>query len=207
MNEYIEKTGRNVEEAVSKALDELGVDMDDVETEVLEEGNRGILGILGSRSARVKVWLKSGKKLEAESFLRELFSKMGIDAHMKVIENDEKILIDIEGRDSGIIIGHRGETLDAIQYLTSLVANRSTGEFKRIVIDVENYRDKRKRTLVGLAKRLADKAVDEKKNITLEPMNPYERRIIHSTLQFEKNIRTYSIGDEPNRKVVISFKP
>jgi spoIIIJ-associated protein len=185
----------------------LDADRDSVEIEVLEEGNKGILAILGGKSARVRVSLKNRRKEEAEAFLKDLFAKMGVSARVNAREDDEKIEITIEGSDSGIIIGKRGETLDAIQYLTGLVVNKGSKNFKRIVIDVENYREKRKRTLVGLAKKLADKAVEERKSITLEPMNPYERRIIHSTLQFEKNVKTYSIGDEPNRKVVISFKP
>jgi spoIIIJ-associated protein len=207
MDRYVEKTGKNVDEAIEKALEELDADRDSVEIEVLEEGNKGILAILGGKSARVRVSLKNRRKEEAEAFLRDLFVKMGVSARVNAREDDEKIEITIEGSDSGIIIGKRGETLDAIQYLTGLVVNKGSKNFKRIVIDVENYREKRKRTLVGLAKKLADKAVEERKSITLEPMNPYERRIIHSTLQFEKNVKTYSIGDEPNRKVVISFKP
>jgi spoIIIJ-associated protein len=207
MDRYVEKTGKNVDEAIEKALEELGADRDSVEIEVLEEGNKGILSILGGKPARVKVSLKNRRKAEAEAFLLDLFDKMGISAQVEVKEDDDKIDIKIEGDDSGIIIGKRGETLDAIQYLTGLVVNKGSKNFKKVVIDVENYREKRKRTLVSLAKKLADKAVEERKSITLEPMNPYERRIIHSTLQFEKNVKTYSIGDEPNRKVVISFKP
>lgn len=206
MDKYVEKTGKTVDEAIAKALEELGADMDSVEIEVLEEGNKGLLGILGNKNARVKVRRKSSKKEEAEGFLNELLYRMGVDATLDIKEDDERLEINIEGKDSGIIIGRRGETLDAIQYLTSLVVNKGGTSYKRVVVDVENYREKRKRTLVSLAKKLAEKAQKERKNITLEPMNPYERRIIHSTLQFEKNIRTYSVGEEPNRKVVISLK-
>jgi spoIIIJ-associated protein len=112
----------------------------------------------------------------------------------------------ISGKGCGILIGRRGETLDALQYLTSLVVNRECAEYRKVTIDIENYRKKREEALVRLAKNLADRAVQNKKNITLEPMNPYERKIIHSTLQNNKYVETYSIGDDPNRKVVIALR-
>jgi len=120
--------------------------------------------------------------------------------------SEDTISLKIEGDDIGIIIGRRGETLDALQYLTSLVVNRSKEGYKRIVIDVENYRKKREEILIRLANRLADRVIKYKKNITLEPMNPYERRVIHSCLQNHKYVETYSVGEEPNRKVIIALK-
>jgi spoIIIJ-associated protein len=131
---------------------------------------------------------------------------MKVNADVLVEENDDSVLIKIEGDDIGIVIGRRGETLDSLQYLTSLVINKSKEDYKRVVIDIENYRQKREDTLVKLANRLADRVMKYKKNITLEPMNPYERRVIHSSLQNHKYVQTYSIGDEPNRKVIITLK-
>jgi spoIIIJ-associated protein len=125
---------------------------------------------------------------------------------MEVNEDDESISIKVFGGDIGIIIGRRGETLDALQYLTSLVVNKGSDSYKRVVIDIENYRQKREETLVKLAARLAEKVIKYKKPVTLEPMNPYERRIIHSSLQNNKYVETYSTGEEPNRKVVITLK-
>ena len=131
---------------------------------------------------------------------------MGVSVDINVEEDQESVLLKITGRDSGIIIGRRGETLDALQYLTSLVANKGREEYKRVTIDIENYRQKREETLVRLADRLAERVVRYRKNVTLEPMNPYERRIIHSTLQNNRFVETYSVGDDPNRKVVITLK-
>ena len=137
-------------------------------------------------------------------FLEEIFDKMNVDVQMTVEEEDNIVYVMVEGKDSGIIIGRRGETLDAIQYLSCLAINNGTEEYKKVVVDVENYRKKRENTLIKLSNRLADRVMKTKKNITLEPMSPYERRIIHATLQNNKYVRTYSVGDEPNRKVVIA---
>jgi spoIIIJ-associated protein len=131
---------------------------------------------------------------------------MKVKAEIELSENDDSVILNIKGNDIGILIGRRGETLDSIQYLTSLVINKDNDDYKRVVVDVENYRMKREETLINLANRLADRVIKYRKNITLEPMNPYERRVIHSTLQNNNSVRTYSVGDEPNRKVVITMK-
>lgn len=202
----IEKTGKTVQEAISLALEELGTDIDHVDIEVVEEGGKGILGLIGSKVARVRVAMKESSSEKAVKFLSSIFDKMNLDAEIDAEENDESITINIKGKDSGIIIGRRGETLGALQYLTSLVVNKDGGSYKRVELDIENYRAKREETLVKLANRLAERVVKYKKNIVLEPMNPYERRIIHSSLQNNKYVETYSIGSEPNRKVVIILK-
>lgn len=202
----VEKSGKTVEEAIALALQELNADRDDVEIEVLEEGSKGLLGILGSRQARVRVILNERSFELAENFLMDVFEKMNVDAEIESEDDGESLLLKISGKDSGIIIGRRGETLDALQYLTSLVVNKNSKDYKRVTLDIENYRQKREETLVKLANRLANRVVKYKKNVTLEPMNPYERRIIHSTLQNDKYVETHSIGDEPNRKVVITLK-
>lgn len=205
MSQVVEKTGKTIEEAINLALEELNADMDNTDIEVLDEGSKGLFGI-GSKMARVRVTLKNIKTNEAERFLKDVFSKMNVSVEVETQEDEESMLLRITGKDSGIIIGRRGETLDALQYLTSLVVNRDKEEYKRITIDIENYRQKREETLVRLANKLAERVIKYRKNVTLEPMNPYERRIIHSSLQNNKMVETYSIGDEPNRKVVITLR-
>ena len=142
----------------------------------------------------------------SESFLREITEKMGLKLKIKVQGNDSCIYIEMDGRDSGTIIGKRGQTLDAIQYLTSLVVNKDKDKYMRVVVDAENYREKRERTLEQLANRLADKVVKSRKSVRLEPMNPYERKVIHATLQSNPRVTTRSEGDEPYRRVIIELK-
>ncbi|HHV28525.1 RNA-binding cell elongation regulator Jag/EloR [Acetivibrio mesophilus] len=206
MPQFVEKSAKTVREAIDLALAELNASEDSVEIEVLEEGTKGIFGLIGSKLARVKVTLKETSGEKAKKFLLDIFSKMKVSADVLVEEDEDTILLKIQGDDIGIIIGRRGETLDSLQYLTSLVVNKSKEGYKRLVIDIENYRQKREETLVKLANRLADRVIKYKKNITLEPMNPYERRVIHSSLQNHKYVQTYSVGEEPNRKVIIALK-
>ncbi|ABN53568.1 MAG TPA: protein jag [Hungateiclostridium thermocellum] len=206
MPRFVEKSAKTVREAIDLALLELNTTEDKVEVEVLEEGSKGIFGLIGSKQAKVRVTLKETSGDRAKKFLLDVLSKMKVNADILVEESEDTISLKIEGDDIGIIIGRRGETLDALQYLTSLVVNRSKEGYKRIVIDVENYRKKREETLIRLANRLADRVIKYKRNITLEPMNPYERRVIHSCLQNHKYVETYSVGEEPNRKVIIALK-
>jgi spoIIIJ-associated protein len=205
MDQIVEKSAKTVQEAIDSALEELGADIDDVEVEVLEEGNKGIFGIR-SKSAKVRVTLKRSRSDEAVQFLEDILSKMNVDVNIDKFEDEDSIQLKITGKDSGIIIGRRGETLDALQYLTSLVVNKQTDDYKRVILDIENYRQKREETLAKLAERSAERVIKYRKNVTLEPMNPYERRIIHSTLQSNEMVETHSIGEEPNRKVVITLK-
>lgn len=205
MSKVIETAGKTVDDAIEAALKQLGAEMDDVEVTVLEEGSKGLFGI-GSRQARVQVRLKPDPAEEGICFLESVFEKMNVDVDIEKYEDEESVLFKISGKDSGIIIGRRGETLDALQYLTSLVVNKSSKKYMRVTIDIENYREKREETLARLARRLADKVVKYRRNISLEPMNPYERRIIHSTLQNNEYVETYSVGEDPNRKVVITLK-
>lgn len=205
MSQIVEKTAKTVQEAINLALEELGAQRDNVDIEVIEEGNKGIFGI-GSKFARVQVTLKRSRSEDAVNFLEDVLSKMNVEVEIEKMEDDESILLKITGKDSGIIIGRRGETLDALQYLTSLAVNKQSDDYKRVTIDIENYRQKREETLVKLADRLAERVVRYRKSVTLEPMNPYERRIIHSSLQNNMLVETHSIGEEPNRKVVITLK-
>ncbi len=206
MANSVEKTGKTIQEAIKAALEELRADENSVDVEVLEEGNKGIFGIIGNKVARVRVTLKESAAEKARQFVKDVLEKMKLNADIFVEETEDSILLKIHGNDIGIIIGRRGETLDSLQYLASLVVNKEKGNYKRVVVDVENYRQKREETLIKLANRLADRVIKYKKNIVLEPMNPYERRIIHSSLQDNSYVETYSIGDEPNRKVVITLK-
>jgi spoIIIJ-associated protein len=206
MSQIVEKTAKTVQEAIALALEELGVQREDADVEILDEGSKGIFGI-GGKLARVQVSVKSDSRSDkAVGFLKDVLDKMNVEVEIDVTEDEESVMLKITGKDSGIIIGRRGETLDALQYLTSLVINKQTEDYKRVTIDIENYRQKREETLVKLADRLADRVVRYRKSVTLEPMNPYERRIIHSTLQNNRMVETHSVGEEPNRKVVITLK-
>ncbi len=205
----IEKTGKTVQEAITAALSELNLTEEDVDIEVIEEGTKGIFGIIGSKVARIKVTVREENNNRcdiASDFLYTILNNMEVEADISVSEDDENIVVDINGDDIGIIIGRRGETMDALQYLTSLVVNKEYEDYKRVILNVENYRQKREETLVKLANRLAEKVVKYKKPVTLEPMNPYERRIIHSSLQGHRSVETFSTGEEPKRKVVIALK-
>jgi len=201
----IEKQGKTVEEAIHFALEELNVSRDEVEVEVLEEGNRGILGFL-SKLAKVRVTVKPKPEEVASNFLDGLIKFFDTSAKIECSLKDNVLNIDIKGDNAGIFIGKHGNTLDAIQYLTSLVVNRKSEEFIRVLLDAENYREKREKALQRLALKLADKVKENKRSITLEPMYPNERRIIHTTLQKDPKVTTKSIGKEPNRRVVISLK-
>ncbi|MGI6668248.1 MAG: RNA-binding cell elongation regulator Jag/EloR [Acetivibrionales bacterium] len=203
MKDMVEVSAKTVQEAVDIALEELGAQMDDVEIDVIDEGTKGIFGI-GSKDARVSVKLKNSQKEHGMRFLRDVLDKMNVSVDVEGMEEEDALLFKISGKDSGIVIGRRGETLDALQYLTSLVVNKRSNGYKRVTIDIENYRQRREETLVRLAGRLAQRVVRNRRSITLEPMNPYERRIIHSALQNNNRVETYSVGEEPNRKVVIT---
>ena len=171
-----------------------------------EEGSKAVLGIFGGKEAKVKVTAKKNIKREAEEFLKMIFDNMKIEANLVTEETEDTVKIDISGEDIGILIGRRGETLDSMQYLTNLVVNKEKDNYKRVILDIENYRAKREDVLKSLAQKMADKVLRYRKNITLDPMNPYERRIIHAYLQNVDGVETTSIGEEPNRKVVIKYK-
>lgn len=202
-NIVIEKSAKTVEEAVELALDELKVTEDQVEIEVIDEGSKSFLGIIKPKDAKVRVTLFDYSKEIAKDFLGDVFEKMGLEASFDISEEEDRLKIDITCDKSGVIIGRRGETLDSLQFLTSLVVNRNNTTYKKIILDTENYREKREITLKKLAERLAYKVERSGKSVSLEPMNPYERRIIHSTLQQNNRVKTHSIGEDPNRKVII----
>ena len=264
--DYSEKWGRDVDEAVRLALDDLKVSIDEVNVTVLEEPSRGFFGI-GSKLALVRVEKKPKEveikpesvvevpkeepvpeiqvkekarikqekapkekkqkktekheaitKKEAEeelqvledhqalTFLREMIKEMGLNVDVTGKMGKEAIYLDIQGKDSGTVIGKRGQTLDAIQYLVSLVVNKDQNKYVRVVVDAENYRAKRERTLEALAYRLANKVWKSKRSVKLEPMNPYERKVIHATLQNHPDVTTRSEGEDPYRRVIIELK-
>lgn len=203
----IEMTGKTVEEALKNALSELKVTEDKIEVEVLDAGNKGFLNFIGARPAKIKVKVKRDYIYEAKAFIRDILDSMGVKAEIRLKEEDNVIKISLTGPDMGILIGYRGETLDSLQYLISLVVNKGHDvEYKRVILDTENYRLKREETLKRLARRIADKVRKTGRPVKLEPMNPYERRVIHSALQNDFYVNTYSEGDEPFRRVVVDLK-
>lgn len=204
---FVEITGKTVDDAIQSGLRELGVKIDKVEVEVLEQGSKGLFG-LGAKPAKVKLTVKHDYATVAKVFLRDVLDKMDIKSEIHIKEEEDLIKVTLVGPDMGILIGYRGETLDALQYLLSLVINKENkeNEYKKVILDTENYRKKREETLIRLANKLAYKVNKYNKSITLEPMNPYERRIIHAALQNHPHVTTHSQGDEPYRKVVIELK-
>ena len=207
--EMITVTAKTVEDAITQASVQLGVSSDRLQYEVVEKGSAGVLGgLFGSRPAIIRV-----KKIEtvddkAVEFLNSVFDAMGIsvDVETKLNEEEKELEVNLTGGEMGILIGKRGQTLDSLQYLVSLVVNKKTDEYLRVKLDTENYRARRKETLETLAKNIAYKVKRTKRSVALEPMNPYERRIIHAALQNDKYVTTRSEGEEPFRHVVISLK-
>ncbi|TGE34026.1 RNA-binding cell elongation regulator Jag/EloR [Desulfosporosinus sp. Sb-LF] len=202
-----EKSGKTVEEAIAAGVLELAVDRDRVKVEVLEEPTKkGLFGLFGKSLARVRVSYEDDPGLLAADFIHKVCQTMDVNATTLVSKNGEHWHIDITGPELGILIGRRGDTLDALQYLTNLAVAKKLSERVRIIVDVEGYRQRREETLVRLAKRLSEKVKRTGIRIVLEPMNPHERRIIHTSLQDEARISTFSEGNDPNRRVVISLK-
>lgn len=199
-------TGKTVEEAIESALIQLNTTIDRVETNILELPSSGIIGLFKKKQAKVEVVVNTDLSKLAKEYLDVVVAAMGIDANIEAKLEDNLLNINMTGKDMGILIGRRGQTLDSLQYLTSLVVNKDTQEYVRVILDTENYRKKRETTLKDLAEKLAHRVVNTHKKIELEPMNPYERRIIHATLQKNNKIVTYSQGEEPFRKVVIDIK-
>ena len=208
--EYIEVSAKTVNEAITEACLKFGVTSDKLDYEVVEEGSSGFLGI-GSKPAVIKAAVKAQKltvEEVAKNFLRDVFEAMNMEVavDVKYDEDGRTMDIDLAGDEMGVLIGKRGQTLDSPQYLVSLVVNKETEEYIRVKVDTEDYRARRKETLENLAKNIAYKVKKTRRPVSLEPMNPYERRIIHSALQGDKYISTHSEGDEPFRRVVVTYK-
>ena len=207
--EMITVTAKTVEDAITQASLQLGVSSDRIQYEVVEKGSAGVLGgLFGSKPAVIRA-----KKIEtvddkAVYFLNSVFDAMGlaVDVEVKMNEEEKEMDVNLTGEEMGLLIGKRGQTLDSLQYLVSLVVNKESEDYLRVKLDTENYRERRKETLETLAKNIAYKVKRTRRPVSLEPMNPYERRIIHSNLQDSKTVTTYSVGSEPYRKVVIAPK-
>ena len=207
MNEWIEVTAKTVDDAIIEAGIQLGVSTESMEYEVIEKETSGFLG-LNKKPAKIRAKVKEEEKPAVEDFLCKVFAAMGVKAEAEIsFDEEEKVMnINLTGDDMGMLIGKRGQTLDSLQYLVSLVANKDSDTYIKVKLDTENYRERRKETLENLAKNIANKVRRTRHSVALEPMNPYERRIIHSVLQNNKFVETHSEGEEPYRKVIVSMK-
>lgn len=207
MYRSIEAVGKTEDEAVASALAQLGKDRDEVSVEILERAKPGFLGI-GASPAKVRVSYTYTESIveKTETFLKGLLERMDSDA-VPVVEqrDDTSLYINLTGEKLGMLIGRRGETLDAIQHITSFVVNRGREQRVHVSVDAESYRAKREESLQRLAEKVAGKVVKYRRNMTLEPMNSYERHVIHTALQDYKGVSTYSTGTEPNRRVVVAY--
>lgn len=206
MSNWLEISAKTVDEALTEALIKLETTSDQIEYEVIEKESSGLLGLF-SKPAKIRVCKKESVEDKVKNFLANLFEKMNIEVEVVLDYKEEEGVIDIElkGNEMGLLIGKRGQTLDSIQFLTSLVANNNREDYVKIKMDTENYRERRRQTIENLAKNIANKVKKTRKPAYLEPMNPYERRIIHAVLQNDKYVETYSEGEEPFRKVVVNI--
>lgn len=207
MMDFIEVSAKTVDDAITEACQKLTVTSDKLEYEVVEEGSSGFLGI-GAKPAVIKARVKCTLADTAKYFLNDVFEamKMNVVVEVQYDEDSRNMNVELKGDEMGVLIGKRGQTLDSLQYLLSLVVNKESEEYIRVKLDTEDYRQRRKETLENLAKNIAYKVKRTKRPVSLEPMNPYERRIIHSALQSDRYVTTHSEGDEPFRRVVVTLK-
>ena len=206
--DMITVSAKTVDEAITKALIQLETTSDKLEYEIVDKGSNGILGFIGSKPAVIRARKKETLEDMAMTFLSDVFGAMDLTVSLETEfdEGERELSINMSGDDMGILIGKRGQTLDSLQYLVSLVVNKESEDYIRVKLDTENYRERRKETLETLAKNIAYKVKRTRRPVSLEPMNPYERRIIHSALQNDKFVVTRSDGEEPFRHVVLSLK-
>jgi spoIIIJ-associated protein len=204
----VEATGKTIDDAVANGLAELECSREEVEVKILEAPYKGLLGIIGSKDAKVQLTKIEKDRTEEETreFLEALFKSMNLEVTLDIEYVEDQMKIDLSGPNMGMVIGKRGQTLDAVQYLTSLVANKHREKYVKVFMDTENYREKREQTLIRLANKMAKTVKMTRKTMILEPMNPYERRIIHAALQSDPRVQTFSEGEEPYRKVAITLK-
>lgn len=207
--EFQEFTGKTLNDAVTNALIGLETTRENLEYEIVDKGSNGFLG-MGARPAKIKAKLKEAPKKTVEEiakdFLSDLFRAMELQVTIKINFHEDMLDVDLTGNEMGILIGKRGQTLDSLQYLLSLIVNKNSESYVKVKVDTENYRQRRKETLENLAKNIAFKVKRTKRPVSLEPMNPFERRVIHSALQNDKYVMTKSEGEEPYRHVVVSLK-
>lgn len=199
-------SGKTIEDAVRNGLAQLGVLEDRVNVKVLEQPSKGLFGLIGTREAKVQLELLPDGVEEAIKFLQEASAAMELTVTVERVDENDAVQLNISGSDLGILIGRRGQTLDSLQYLANIVANRHSDHHLRIVLDAEQFRERRRQTLEALSERMAMRVVRTRKEIMLEPMTSQERKIIHARLQGNPNVKTYSQGDEPNRRIVIALK-
>ena len=206
----VEKKGKSIEEAISAALEELGCEIEQVSIDIVEEPGKGLLGLVKKMALIRATRVDSGEasqEFAVRTALNELLGKMNMEFEIDQIEvEDERVHVNLVGKDKGLLIGRKGETLNALQYIAGLIVNRNRENKIRLILDVESYRKKREQSLEELALRLSDKVKKTKKNVVMRPMNSQERRVVHTFLQNDPVINTFSMGEEPNRKVVISLK-
>ncbi len=205
--DFIEISAKTIDDAVTEGLIKLGTTSDKIEYEVMEKGSAGFFG-LGSKPAKIRIRKKSTVEDHVREFLNNVFRAMGMEVEILIRKSEDEKNIDIElkGSDMGVLIGKRGQTLDSLQYLTNLAVGKQVNEYVKVKIDTEDYRKRRRETLENLAKNIAYKVKRTKRPVSLEPMNPFERRIIHSALQGDRYVNTHSEGDEPYRHVVVTLK-
>ena len=207
MKRIIEIKSKNQEEAIKKALEQLNVNESDLEIEVLEQPTKGFLGLIGCKEGTYKFTVKETEIDIAKNFVENILKNSNVEAIVKVKQDNNLIKVNIEGNDAACLIGRRGETLDSIQFLTGLALNKINKESDfRVLVDIENYRSKREDSLVRYANKMAREVAKTKKTKKLDYMNPYERRIVHSALQNDKYVTTYSEGTDPYRRLVIEYK-
>ena len=205
--EFIEVSAKTVDDAITEASIKLGTTSDKIEYEVIEKGSTGFLGI-GSKNAVIKACKKFSVDGEVLEFLNNVFRAMDMEVEVlvNVNENNHQIDVELKGDEMGVLIGKRGQTLDSLQYLTSLAINKNSENYYKVKVDTEDYRKRRRETLENLARNIAYKVKKTRRPVDLEPMNPFERRIIHSALQNDRYVTTHSEGDEPYRHVVVTLK-
>ncbi len=207
--EFQEFTGKTLDDAIISAASGLGTTRENIEYEVIDKGSNGFLGI-GVKPVKIKAKVKELPKKDstevAKEFLDEVFHAMDLKVDIKIDVENDNMDVELSGDEMGILIGKRGQTLDSLQYLLSLVVNKTSENYIKVKVDTENYRQRRKETLEGLAKNIAFKVKRTKRSVSLEPMNPFERRVIHSALQNDRYVMTKSEGEEPYRHVVVSLK-
>lgn len=205
--EFIEVSAKTVDDAITEASIKLGTTSDKIEVEVIEKGSTGFLGIK-SKPAIIKARKKNDKVDNIREFLENVFSAMNMEVtiDIKKAEDDKVYEVELSGKEMGLLIGKRGQTLDSLQYLTNLAVNKHSDGYIKVKLDTEDYRQRRKDTLENLAKNIAYKVKRTKRPVSLEPMNPFERRVIHSALQGDRYVETHSEGEEPFRHVVVTLK-
>jgi spoIIIJ-associated protein jag len=203
--EYIQFTGKTRLDAISKAMEKFSVSEDRLDIQVLDEGSKGFLGI-GAKDYVIQARKLVVKEDIIIDYIKKIYACMDIDVEVEVTGREDTLLVDIKGEESSVLIGRHAESLDALQTIVNIVLTKETGEHTRVILDIENYRSRREESLISYAKKMAQKVINRRRSIKLDPMNPYERRIIHSALQENDKITTFSEGEDPNRRIVLALK-